>query len=542
MSLGILTSNLRVFKNLKDVKYDKLFGLVSARLVDEDGDFSHITRKKTKLELILLSCAVCGIEFCYAAETAFVSPILLKIGVPVMYMTLIWCLSPVLGFFLVPLLGSLSDRCKSRIGRRRPFILLMSAGIVIGLVLVPNGKKIGIMLGDIYPENEPTPNPSPTTPVVDASVATANSILEAPERWILNNVTVPGINTTGIDGGSYHRYWHPWSILFTVLGVIMLDFNCDACQSPCRTYLLDVTIPEDHSPGLSTFTVMAGLGGSLGYVMGGINWQRTPVGASLGSHVRVVFTMVLIIYIVCMILTILSVKEVPLSKLGVTKEDLQKRKKRVKGMKYRKFTNESDTDSETEDEKRQPMKERNAKPDYGAVTDTNYDREKFPGIQLDIPKTNPFREDCIATSGENLTPMETLPRDESEANETPRRMENGDVSATQIGDGEMSGMPLPSEVSLKNYLMSIVHMPRSLVILCVTNLFCWMSLVCYSLYFTDFVGQAVYGGDPLAPPGSRKHDLYEEGVRVGSFGMSLYSLSCSVYSLSIEKLVKKFRE
>ena len=29
---------------------------------------------------------------------------------------------------------------------------------------------------------------------------------------------------------------------------------------------------EDHAIGLSTFTIMAGLGGSLGYAMGGIDW------------------------------------------------------------------------------------------------------------------------------------------------------------------------------------------------------------------------------------------------------------------------------
>ena len=87
--------------------------------------------------------------------------------------------------------------------------------------------------------------------------------------------------------------------------------------------------------------------------------------------------------------------------------------------------------------------------------------------------------------------------------------------------------------------MSIVDMPKSLFILCLTNLWCWMSLVCYSLYFTDFVGQAVYGGDPLAPPGSAEHQQYEDGVRAGSLAMSLYSLSCSMYSLSIEKLVEK---
>ena len=43
---------------------------------------------------------------------------------------------------------------------------------------------------------------------------------------------------------------------------------------------------------------------------------------------------------------------------------------------------------------------------------------------------------------------------------------------------------------------TIIYMPNSLRVLCLTNLFCWMSLVCYSLYFTDFVGEAVFRGNP----------------------------------------------
>ena len=50
--------------------------------------------------------------------------------------------------------------------------------------------------------------------------------------------------------------------------------------------------------------------------------------------------------------------------------------------------------------------------------------------------------------------------------------------------------------TLTNYLWTIIYMPNSLRVLCLTNLFCWMSLVCYSLYFTDFVGEAVFHGDP----------------------------------------------
>ena len=54
------------------------------------------------------------------------------IGVLHKHMTLIWCLSPLIGFFLTPIMGSLSDRCKSNLGRRRPFIILLSIGVVFG--------------------------------------------------------------------------------------------------------------------------------------------------------------------------------------------------------------------------------------------------------------------------------------------------------------------------------------------------------------------------------------------------------------------------
>ena len=111
--------------------------------------------------------------------------------------------------------------------------------------------------------------------------------------------------------------------------------------------------------------------------------------------------------------------------------------------------------------------------------------------------------------------------------------------------------------SFKQYLWSIVYMPASLRWLCLTNLFCWSSLVCYSLYFTDFVGQAVFGGDPRVgsetrpgilalryitqePEGSPGRIVYNEGVRFACWGMSMYSLSCSCYSFMLDKMIKKF--
>ena len=141
MALSILTSKLQVIKTLKDHEYiqrlkdhDYMQTIHNAKRKITEGiqigqsDNDQKNNRKSRAQLIRLSAAVCGIELCYSAETAFVSPILLKLGVPVQLMTLVWCLSPLLGLILVPVMGSLSDRCPLKLGRRRPFILIFSAG------------------------------------------------------------------------------------------------------------------------------------------------------------------------------------------------------------------------------------------------------------------------------------------------------------------------------------------------------------------------------------------------------------------------------
>jgi hypothetical protein len=59
-----------------------------------------------------------------------------------------------------------------------------------------------------------------------------------PSREVITNSTLePDAN-----------YPHPWSVFFTVLGTVLLDFDADACQSPSRAYLLDITVPGENKP------------------------------------------------------------------------------------------------------------------------------------------------------------------------------------------------------------------------------------------------------------------------------------------------------
>ena len=549
MSLGLLTSTLQTVKSLKDHEYIQQIQEFTKKLtLDTDKDYSHVTTRKTRAQLIRLSAAVCGIELCYAAETAFVSPILLKLGVPVALMTLVWCVSPLLGFFLVPVMGSLSDRCPSKLGRRRPFILVLSVGIIIGLILVPNGEALGISFGD-------------SGPVAAKSFSLQDGNLTVLKKLNSTDSLVQFSNgSTLVVRSAFSPIWHSLKlpdnhvagIILTIFGVAMLDFNCDACQSPCRTYLLDISVPDDHSRGLTSFTVMAGLGGSVGYLMGGIDWESTGFGSALGGHVRVVFTLVLVLYIISVVLTITSFKEIPLSELNVSHEGLQKKVKKVKKAKYRKFVNES-SEEETEPVQEDDQVVTNIKPSgsiLGSAATTSYGTlhsNNRTTVYRNINESN--GEEYVASPDNKNTSSPEPVSDENyrhthecgpftEKLYTKQYDASNDIHATKMDDKSRRYSNVLEDVSLKTYLKSIILLPRSLLILCLTNLFCWMSLVCYSLYFTDFVGQAVYGGDPRAPNGSEAHNLYNAGVRLGSIGMSLYSLSCSLYSLVVEKLVK----
>ena len=64
---------------------------------------------------------------------------------------------------------------------------------------------------------------------------------ENEEAGLMNNLTTVSYTTPPPD---LHTY-HPWGIFFTIIGTVLLDFDADACQSPSRAYLLDVTLPGE---------------------------------------------------------------------------------------------------------------------------------------------------------------------------------------------------------------------------------------------------------------------------------------------------------
>ncbi|XP_071993598.1 solute carrier family 45 member 3 isoform X2 [Engystomops pustulosus] len=84
------------------------------------------------------------------------------------------------------------------------------------------------------------------------------------------------------------------------------------------------------------------------------------------------------------------------------------------------------------------------------------------------------------------------------------------------------------------------RVPVPLWRLFVAQLCSWMSLMTFTLFFTDFVGEGLYHGVPVAEPGTVDRLRYDEGVRMGSLGLFLQSVTSIVLSFSMDYLVKTF--
>ncbi|CAG9818037.1 unnamed protein product [Phaedon cochleariae] len=200
-------------------------------------------------------------------------------------------------------------------------------------------------------------------------------------------------------------------------------------------------------------------------------------GYLLGGHVRAVFTLITVIFVVCVCYTVTSFREMPLAALEARADGTAD------------FGEGANNYGEGED-----IAGSGGGANYGAILNTEV---------LESPDGAALNSATYDTkSRENIT---------------------ADPNA-----------------SLLLYLQSIIYMPHSIRMLCLTNLFCWMAHVCYSLYFTDFVGEAVFNGNPTAIEGSIERELYESGVRFGCWGMSMYSLSCACYSMMIENCIFRF--
>ncbi|XP_043853269.1 proton-associated sugar transporter A isoform X1 [Dromiciops gliroides] len=532
-------------------------------------DFGDLHPQRSFRELLFNGCILFGIEFSYAMETAYVTPVLLQMGLPDELYSMVWFISPILGFLLQPLLGAWSDRCTSRFGRRRPFILVLAIGALLGLSLLLNGRDIGLALAD----------------------------------------TVSN---------------HKWGIILTVCGVVLMDFSADSADNPSHAYMMDVCSPVDQDRGLNIHALLAGLGGGFGYVVGGINWDKTSFGRALGGQLRVIYVFTSVTLSITTVLTLISIPERPLQSFSKKKTVMKSPSLPLPPSPPVLFEEGTSDNIDSQNATHlyasftsptSPLSP--LTPKYGSfisrdnsLTGINEFASSFGTSNIDSVLI-----DCFTARHDNYLALPaSLPRQTISVS-FPRApdgfycqengiLERGAVSVTHGPEGDtlrvgsldapkprssgilkrpqtlaipdavigscpessrrrnvtfsqqvanilLNGVKYESELngsgevseqslSMRRLCSTICHMPKALRNLCINHFLGWLSFEGMLLFYTDFMGEVVFQGNPKAPHTSEDYQKYNAGVTMGCWGMCIYAFSAAFYSAMLEKLEEYF--
>ena len=109
--------------------------------------------KKPKLsfwQIWNMSFGFFGIQFGFALQNANVSRIFETLGAQIDKIPILWVAAPVTGLIIQPIIGHLSDRTWTRLGRRRPYFLIGAIMASIALILMPNSPTLWVAAGMLW--------------------------------------------------------------------------------------------------------------------------------------------------------------------------------------------------------------------------------------------------------------------------------------------------------------------------------------------------------------------------------------------------------
>eukprot|EP00833_Pecoramyces_ruminatium_P010983 jgi/Orpsp1_1/1185015/evm.model.c7180000091967.1 len=183
------------------------------------GNTKETLKHLSKIDLFYLTIALAGVQFTWSVELAYGTPYLLSLGLPKSLTALVWLAGPLSGLIIQPLIGFYSDRCTSRFGRRRPYIIIGTLLVVLSILLISYSKEIGSFLS-----------------FGDDS----------------NTITI-------------------WIAVAAFYG---LDFAINVVQACCRALSIDVAPGDQQNDASIWASRMIGIGNIFGYFMGFIDLKN----------------------------------------------------------------------------------------------------------------------------------------------------------------------------------------------------------------------------------------------------------------------------
>jgi len=101
-------------------------------------------------QVVNMSFGFLGIQMGFALQNGNASRILQTFGADVEHLSLFWLAAPITGMIVQPIIGHYSDRTWTRLGRRRPYILVGALLTTLTLFLMPNAALFTALLPPLW--------------------------------------------------------------------------------------------------------------------------------------------------------------------------------------------------------------------------------------------------------------------------------------------------------------------------------------------------------------------------------------------------------
>ncbi|CAG8678977.1 9380_t:CDS:2, partial [Acaulospora morrowiae] len=210
-------------------------------------------------DMIKLTICMAGLQF----TCDYGTPYLRNLGLSSELISLVWLAGPLSGLLIQPLVGAFSDKSTSRMGRRRPYIII--GGILVCLS----------MAGIAY------------------SIELATFLLG--KKKLLNGFG---------DDDEVRKV----AILVAVFSFYCLDFSLNAVQASCRALILDIPPLYQQETSNAWAGRMLHVGNVIGYFTGFLD-LKTLFSWLGDSQVKILCIISCIVFSISLFVTSISVKE-----------------------------------------------------------------------------------------------------------------------------------------------------------------------------------------------------------------------------------------
>ena len=453
------------------------------------------------LRVVALNVIAGSIDLLLAVEGAYFLPAMLNIGVSPFYGALLLSISPLVSIFVQGYLGSMSDQCQCRWGRRRPFMVAFTVACLFGLMLF-------LFVEDI-----------------------ADSVNDESRDSVLIPLVIVATFVTDFFG----------------LGSLQVAF---------RAYTLDATPQKQIVLGNVIFSICLSVGSATGFGIGAVNWSTLITSTdNFSLQVKFVFGLTIIVIVVCTIITLFSIPEKDSRHQGGTTVKLElsvinpmEANGDVEVIAPARHLNENTCVNVEEQDSSNRGQFKSTNPNHNEdITKNTVASENNKTTKLACTSAHASsHQEQLA-----VNPMEAIGDGEEGTKVFVRDLDKNIELAFGNGHVEPDHDDVDSRQSTKQYncINSLVNslvgnlrflhfMSSSMIILCGANFFGLLALFSELFFFTNYVGEVTFNGDVSAPENSTEYHNYTDGVKFGSLMLGVSAVVGLVVSLLLGPLIK----